>query len=303
MSYVRKILVWRAVFGECQLYVLRDGKRVPEGTPIPNYYPPVLSEEEFYAAQAGMRGRRTQRGRSGNGVANLFTELVHCANDGYSMVMKRPTGGEQKYLYLMSSAYRFGKKHAPAFPYLAFERAFLQMLDGLSAKDVAGRGGADDAERELAAVEGKLAATERKLERVNEQAAREDDIAPYLGVIKNLSDEKQVLLARREELRARAQVDRPDSLGEARSLIALLDSTEGEEREQLRRRVKARVRELVREVWVLVEKFGRVRVAHVQAYLNGGGVQYFTVHTPADANPPLRNYRKVDLREYRDTAA
>jgi DNA invertase Pin-like site-specific DNA recombinase len=304
MSYVRKILVWRAVFGECQLYILRDGKRVPDGDPIPNYYPAVVSEVDFYAAQAGLRGRRTQRGRSGTEVANLFTELAHCANDGYSMVLKRPTGGEQRYLYLMSSAYRFGQKTAPAFPYIAFERAFLQMLDGLNAKDVTGRGAVDDAKRELAAVEGKLEATGRKLEQVNERARREDDFSPYLDLMKRLSDDKKALAARLEELKAQAQVDRPDSLCEARSLIGLLDGAEGEERQQLRRRVKARIRELVREVWVLVEKFGRVPVAHVQAYLNGGGVQYFTVHTPADADPPpLRSYRNVDLREFRHRAA
>jgi DNA invertase Pin-like site-specific DNA recombinase len=303
LSYVRKILTWRAVFGECQLYVMRDGKRVSDGEPIPNYFPAVVSEDDFYAAQAGLRGRRTQRGRSGRGVASLFSELVRCANDGYPMVFKRSTGGEERYVYLRSGAYRFGHKHAPAFPYLAFERAFLQMLDELNAKDVAGRGGADDAERELAAVEGMLSANEKKLEQVNERAAREDDPTLFLDLIKRLTEDKQALLARREELKARAQVDRPDSLGEARSLIRLMDATEGEELQQLRRRVKARIRELVSEVWVLIERVGRARVAYVQAHLTGGGVRYFTAHTPADANPPLRNYRKVDLRKYRHTAA
>jgi hypothetical protein len=235
-------------------------------------------------------------------IANLFTGLVRDARDGETMLLKRPTGSEGRYIYLKSGGRLYGQESTKtwSFPYLEFERAFLQFLDGLDAADVADRAGAVDA---VAECEGRLADVERRVAQVEEHAATEGNPAPYLGLLKRLHEERAGLSARLEELKAQAQVNRWQSLGDARALMQLLDGAAGADRERLRRRVKARVRELVKEAWVLVERFGRVRVAHVQVYLHGGTVQFFTVQSPQDSDtPPVRSYRDTDLRVYRHAA-
>lgn len=51
-STVRHILDSRAVLGEYQPHIFIDGKRTPDGEPVKGYFPPVVTEDEFYLAQA-----------------------------------------------------------------------------------------------------------------------------------------------------------------------------------------------------------------------------------------------------------
>ncbi len=89
-SYVQKIIHNRAVLGEFQPHTGRVGSRQPIGDPIPAYYPNIISEADFYAAQAALTSRQNQRGSSGKNVRNLFTRkmagFTYVALDGTSVV-------------------------------------------------------------------------------------------------------------------------------------------------------------------------------------------------------------------------
>src|SRR5262249_48630295 len=62
-GYLGRILRDRRVLGE---YQPRKGKnREPDGNPVPNYFPPAVSEKEFYAARAGAKERFILKGRIG----------------------------------------------------------------------------------------------------------------------------------------------------------------------------------------------------------------------------------------------
>jgi hypothetical protein len=72
----------RATIGEYQPKNWSGGskKGVPVGAPISNYYPAVIDEATFQAAQVSrQRNLVTGRGRKGNNVANIFTGLTTCA--------------------------------------------------------------------------------------------------------------------------------------------------------------------------------------------------------------------------------
>jgi Recombinase len=72
----------RATIGEYQPKSWSGGskKGVPVGAPISNYYPAVIDEATFQAAQVSrQRNLVTGRGRKGNNVANIFTGLTTCA--------------------------------------------------------------------------------------------------------------------------------------------------------------------------------------------------------------------------------
>ena len=59
-SYIAKTLANRAVLGEFQPHILIDGNRVPDGEPITNYFPAIITEQIFYQAQ---HGRLSKEGR------------------------------------------------------------------------------------------------------------------------------------------------------------------------------------------------------------------------------------------------
>lgn len=76
-SYVRKILENRAVLGEFQPRSKKDGKRVAVGEPRADYFPRIIADDLFEAAQRRMEGNRGKGGRTGR-VFNLFSNLAKC---------------------------------------------------------------------------------------------------------------------------------------------------------------------------------------------------------------------------------
>jgi hypothetical protein len=78
----------RATFGEYQpkSYAGGSKKGVPVGAPIPEYYPAVIDEATFQAAQsARQRNLVVGRGGKGHNVANIFPRLTTCAYCGNSV--------------------------------------------------------------------------------------------------------------------------------------------------------------------------------------------------------------------------
>ncbi|KAA0141014.1 hypothetical protein FYZ48_07000 [Gimesia chilikensis] len=108
-SYVKKIITNRAVIGECQLHIKQGNKRIPDGDPIPDYYPKVVSNDQFFAVQKQLAGNRGCGGRKDR-CSNLFTRIIKCAYCGGTMQFvdkgKPPKG--QQYLQC-SNGYRSHK--------------------------------------------------------------------------------------------------------------------------------------------------------------------------------------------------
>lgn len=69
-SYVKKILSNRSVLGEYQPHTGRAGARKTVGEPIPNYYPAIIDEAEFYEARQATAGRKNRAGRRGRTISN-----------------------------------------------------------------------------------------------------------------------------------------------------------------------------------------------------------------------------------------
>src|SRR5262249_29264531 len=81
-----------AVLGEYPPHRSNRGSRKPAGPPIADYYPRVVGDDEFWAVQHAIELRKTQRGRRGSHVRNLFTGLARDARDGQLLHLneKRP---------------------------------------------------------------------------------------------------------------------------------------------------------------------------------------------------------------------
>jgi len=91
-SYVKKLIENRALVGEFQPYTRdSDGKRVPHGDPIPNYFPAIIDRATFERANARKESRRTSAGRHYGHYTNLLQGFAYC---GCGARMKRENKGD-----------------------------------------------------------------------------------------------------------------------------------------------------------------------------------------------------------------
>lgn len=129
-SYVAKLLANPAVIGEFQPY-LRDGagRRMPEGDPVPGYFPCIVSEADFVRARAARGLRAHAPGPRGEYVTNLFLGLAKCTC-GATMAIQnkgRPPKGA-RYLTCSDAHRSAGCGNRRLWRLDAVERAVLQSL-------------------------------------------------------------------------------------------------------------------------------------------------------------------------------
>lgn len=129
-SMIQKLLHGRAVLGEFQPHRMEGGRRVAAGHPIPDYFPQIVSLEDYERAQAATRQRRRQpiTANKGEALSNLFAGLAHCGECGGRMAYRnkgpKPKGGT--YLICGSAARASRCEHRRLFPYDRIERAVLE---------------------------------------------------------------------------------------------------------------------------------------------------------------------------------
>src|SRR5262249_15608059 len=96
-SYIRLVLNDRRALGEFQM-CKSDG--TPDGEPAKDYFPAIISEDEWQRARAGVRARRVrgQRGQGSydkeSGFVNLFNGLLRDARDNgsaYNVTVNMPS--------------------------------------------------------------------------------------------------------------------------------------------------------------------------------------------------------------------
>lgn len=86
-SYVQKILQSPAVYGELHLQLQRDGEITPLEV-IPDYYPAIMTKEEWKLVADARASRRTRGGvTKGANLSNLFSGLLKCGYCGGPMNM------------------------------------------------------------------------------------------------------------------------------------------------------------------------------------------------------------------------
>jgi len=87
-SYVQKVLRSPALYGEFQLKMKRDNKEILIGDVIPDYYPSVISKDEWLLINS-RREQRTSRGgvSKGKSLSNLFSGLLICGHCGGPITM------------------------------------------------------------------------------------------------------------------------------------------------------------------------------------------------------------------------
>lgn len=219
-SSIDKIILSRAAIGEFQPRRHTDAGSIAAGDPIPNYYPPVVTEELFYRAQSARASRKIAgAGRKGSGISNLFSGLASCGYCGKRMHFrskgKPPKGGT--YLVCDTGDRDAGCSKA-TWRYSDFETSFLTYVEELDLEPFAQE--SDQVTKRSAldayiqALEGRLLNLKEKRERIYEAISSAAGDIPYLAEkIKELGTEIESL---ESALRAKNN-ERDDLIAQARS--------------------------------------------------------------------------------------
>ncbi|MGF6975377.1 DNA invertase Pin-like site-specific DNA recombinase [Paraburkholderia sp. JPY465] len=145
-SYIQKILTSKQLYGEFQPGETLNGKKIITGPPIDDYYPAIITKDEFYSLQAfraqnAVGGGRARKGKT---VPNLLSGLLRCGYCGRSNMViagaaakrvKTPEGETirpPKKVLVCDAARRGMGCYAVQWGYNEFEAAFLTFCRGLS---------------------------------------------------------------------------------------------------------------------------------------------------------------------------
>jgi DNA invertase Pin-like site-specific DNA recombinase len=260
-AYVSLIVKDRRAVGEFQPRY-RNGR--PAGDPVPDYFPPCVTEAQWQAARLGMGGRKQPRGRVGEYV-NLFAGLLFNAREGdHYYCATRTNKGKHRRVLIAQRACENGSP-AFGFDFEVFEQAILSLLREVNPRQILGDAPGQD---EVIILSGEL-------EHVRTQ---QDAVAFELlkGDSKTLAKAARALDAREKELieqldEARRQASHPagECWGEAMTLIDAMDAAP--DPKEARLKLRGLFRQLVESLWILVVPLTATRrVAAVQVFFESG---------------------------------
>lgn len=263
-SYVAKIIANRAVLGEFQPGVRRDGKRVVEGEPVQNYFPAIIDEELFYRAHHAKSQRQYQgvgAGRKGATYSNLFSSLATCAYCGASMKYDNKGSGPKgnRYLVCSKSTRQFGCR-GKRWRYHDFETSFLAFVSEI---DLSGLVEPEESQRDHKRAALKVASLEGEIGSVNtlmdktydllESGAPKEFILSKLRELQTRKDELTALIAesRKEMDRVEAQRQRiSQSSDEIKNLLHRLQNANQPDLFELRSKIASHLKSMIESLTV-----------------------------------------------------
>jgi DNA invertase Pin-like site-specific DNA recombinase len=292
-AYLALMLKDRRALGE---YQPCGAGRKPVGEPIKDYFPPVVTEQEFYAARAGAQERKRTRGRLG-GQVNVFQGLIFRAGDGDKMFATKLAASKGGHRVLVPTAATEGRAPHTSFRLDILERAILALLPQLNPAEVIEGDKPDPAP----ALEAALAGINGRLAKIREQLLT-GDVEVLAGAARDLEAKQKDLERQLDEARQAAARPVADAWAELRgaghdtaelpvpggtlpSIVlppelsryfvggrrAILPALDGaEDQEGFRLRLRSVLRRIIKRIDLLVTSDGADRLAAVHIHLADG---------------------------------
>lgn len=277
--YVNLMLRTRTVLGEYQPYRYpSEGGKVAAGEPVKDYYPAIIDEDTYYRVQEvmGRRNKHRNRGRRETHTVNIFRGLLYDARTGEKMMLAMrqngPQSGGRQYKYKLISQAGFAARGTAAggFRLEHLEPAFLRFVREIRPDEFADHNPAGDM---LTALSARLASLDARIKAVKDRIKSDDAIEPLLDALTALHDERTAVQGQLEQVQASLRCHKVEALGEAQGLISELDNAN--DPNELRERIRAKLRQLIESVWVLIWDENGARRLVGQANFHDGTRRYF----------------------------
>ena len=170
-DYIKKILQAPAVYGVCI-----PGKRLGKHKrikldPIPDYFPPIISEETFLQAQDAIAKRTAKGGRPGTHV-NILSALLRCAKC-HGPIYRLNRGNQSPPLYVCyNGRYKASDCGYAPWPVSEVEEIVLTYLKELDVSALF-----SDQETQLKSIRASIAATHATITRTQADLTKLEDFA------------------------------------------------------------------------------------------------------------------------------
>ena len=239
-TYIRKLIRNRAVLGEYQPHEnLPNGKRQPVGEPIVGYYPAIIDERVWIAANAAIDNRVSERGPRGK-FCNLFTGMITYGTDGcpaHIFACKNKQGKTMRRLMSWYAKCNKPGANKATIQLDHFEAAFLSYLKEV----VLPADTTNPAVAELTVANAKLAKAKKRIAEIQKLVELgDDDLTALIAPLKALQLERKALEQSVRVLSAQANQDTGGGL-ESVKRLADLDLADNATRQELRESIKQAV--------------------------------------------------------------
>ena len=223
-STITHLLRNKAVIGIYQPNAMKNGKWEPDGDPIHNFFPRIISDEQFYRVQLGLDRRKKQRGLAAK-ENNLFTGILFNEFDETFRI---------QYTNYWSDNGGFTP------PVKAVEFMVFEFIKNLTIPIGVGSEGV------LASLQSDLDETNRKICEVSKHMESASDITEYFGVLDKLQAKRRDLMGKIEY--CMPHYDPSVSLKNLQMLAKQISGSPKKEVKLARLQFKAHLTELVEKI-------------------------------------------------------
>jgi DNA invertase Pin-like site-specific DNA recombinase len=277
-SYINKIITSTALYGEFQPQLWNGGKLTPHRNPIPDYYPALISREEFFHLQ-NIRAERLfagARARKGTDVPNLLSGIVKCGYCGSTMILAggaaqrvRSDDGSEvkrpgKKVLVCDGARRGRGCFAVQWAYKDFEQSFLTFCRVLQLKQLLADPSMIEGENtrkltiseQLQSVNSAIEESTKRLERLMIALELGDTPKSILTRIRDLEQEVEIMKGSRQALVSELKTaeisscHRLEEVESVRDLIVRLETFSGDKLFTVRATLAEHIRHLIEVVRV-----------------------------------------------------
>jgi hypothetical protein len=125
----------------------------------------------------------------------------------------------------------------------------------------------------------------------------EQDAADILPALATVRRELEAASKELNELKLESRTGRAEALAECQTLQELRRQAQGEERQELDRRIKAALPSIVESIWVQCQRVStRHQIVHIQIWLHSGGMRYVQMLPPNLHGTQAWQLEEHDLR-------
>ncbi|WP_137956731.1 recombinase family protein [Burkholderia sp. 4M9327F10] len=184
-----KLVRNRAVLGELEFHVIRDGQSTPSGQVVEKWYPEIISEELFFRANAAIDARRGKPNRRDATYRNVFQGVIFCGHCGATLARKAKAGSKKNskgYAQYVCSDRHRGASSCPNYNAKELERALIPLLYRYFSEHLGDDTRLSSLRDELASVKGEISDLDKRRSRLAE--AIEQAELPIPTLIKRLAE-------------------------------------------------------------------------------------------------------------------